>query len=289
MSNSEFFVIVRYAAPETLVFDLVSSLCRDSSVVVVVNNGPPMSVDRIADGEKIVFLENGNVDLLAGAYSKALSFINGISSDHSLVTFLDDDTDVAIQQNRKYRAWVREKLCQQDIAAVSPVYFDRSTGLVARYKDVNTGKFFDRNAIGEASVVSLINSNATWRMSVLRELGDFDNRFPIDFLDVDRSVMARYLGYRLIVNYSFRFCHSIGNRTTFKFIGIQGQTSNHSPFRRKMIGRGIKGLLRKYGLRDRTLFWDLLFRVLYEVLGIMHERDHRLAKMLAFVGGCLGR
>ena len=81
------------------------------------------------------------------------------------------------------------------------------------------------------------------------------------------------------------FKHCIGNRKKYSVFGKQLQSGGHNSERRFTIAKNTIILAKRYsdipGVKQ--LF---LFRILYEIFGIILVEDQKYSKVLAIIRGC---
>ena len=101
-------------------------------VVVVDNNDVEPTRPLSTTADQVIW--NGNRGGLAGAYNRALASLRpGTSDGPDLVVFVDQDSDVSALARLLDDPEAAALLLRGDVAAVSPAYRDRATGLRGRY------------------------------------------------------------------------------------------------------------------------------------------------------------
>lgn len=275
--------------------DLVSripTLLSCLSCLCVVDNaeeGLDIALPKGVDASRVVLLTNHNVGGLAGAYNLAIERIQALSPDIEQVLYLDEDTDTAALADYLRAPSTWSSLARPEVAAIAPLYVERATGLPGAHIQLERFRYtvLPRDLTEPHEVTFLINSMSLWKLAVLRRIGPYDTALAVDHVDTDYCLRAKLNGYRLVLDPTVRFLHSIGKRRAYRFLGRTLQSGGHGPARRFAIGRNTVWLAKRYG-RDFPAFWVLCAgRIVYECLGILLAEDHSRLKLSAFIGGIL--
>lgn len=285
-STAAVVVVYRYATDlEPTLF----ALQRAVGHVLVVDNHESGHADVAALARRlhVDWLQAGNVGGLAGAYNRALQWLQAHAPTVRQVVFLDEDSDPAPLRGLLADGVSRQALTQPRTAAVAPAYRDRATGLRGRY--IRLGRYWlafnPREFSDLRAVAFLINSMSVWRLSALQQIGPFNEGLALDHVDTEYCLRARHLGYSLHVNGSFEFAHSIGERRKYRLFGRELQAGGHSPDRRYMIARNTVWLARDWWWREPAFACLCLARLAYEAVGIVIAEDRTAAKLGALARG----
>ena len=259
--------------------------------VVVVDNHA-CARDDLADRCRVAgaaCLHNGNRGKLAGAYNRALQWLQQHRPATRKVLFLDEDSDpnrlaAFLQDPRTAGA-----LAEPDVAAISAAYRDRGTGLRGAYLQLSRWRthYLPREFPGVREVALLINSMSLWKLDALQRIGPFDEQLALDAIDTDLCIRARRLGLRLMVHGDHEFGHAIGARRRFSLFGRDMQSSGHSPARRWMIARNNVWLARREWRREPGFALLCLQRLAYEAVGILATETRRAPMLWALCRGAL--
>lgn len=281
------------------VADTVALLSSVLPWVVVVNNAPELLAEGMLAGTAarsapaqtalVQHLHNANTGGLAGAYNHALSWLAEHHPQAERVLFLDEDSSA-----EGLRSFIVDPLTQQAlhdpaIAAVSPAYRDRATGLRGAYMRLSRWRFdfHPREFEGLRDVAFLINSMSVWKLPAVRRIGRFNEALAVDHVDTEFCLRARQAGLRLCVNGTHEFPHAIGQRQRYRFLGMELQAGGHSPARRCMIGRNTVWLAKRWWWREPGFVALCLARLGYEAVGITVAEPQAPAKLLALGRGVL--
>lgn len=259
--------------------------------VLVVDNHPQRHHDLAATAQRldIGYLHAGNVGGLAGAYNRALQWLQSHCPQTRQVVFLDEDSDASPLQALLADADTERALAQAQTAAVAAAYRDRATGLRGRYIRLARYRlsFNPREFSDLRQVAFVINSMSVWRLQALQQIGPFNEGLAIDHVDTEYCLRARQLALLLYVHGSHEFAHSIGQRRRFRFLGREMQAGGHGPERRYLIGRNTSWLARSWLWREPAFAFLCATRLAYEAVGIVAVEDRALAKLGALLRGAL--
>lgn len=236
---------------------------------------------------QVDFLGARNEGGLAGAYNRALDWLQAQAPGIQQVVFLDEDSDPSSLAALLADDMTALALARSDTAAVSPAYRDRATGLRGRYMRLSRFKlaFNPREFEDMRPVAFVINSMTVWRLQALRQIGAFHEGLAIDHVDTEYCLRARQAGLSLYVNGAFEFAHAIGERRKYRLLGVQLQAGGHSPRRRHMIARNTVWLARNWCWREPAFCGLCLARLAYEAVGILMAEDQTAAKLAALLRG----
>ena len=263
---------------------------RDAVSWVLVVDNRERPIDGLAErvtASGATYLHAGNIGGLAGAYNTALRWLRTRHPEAQQVVFLDDDSDAGMLRSFLTDVDTRRVLTDPGMAAISPAYRDRATGLRGRYMWLRRFRlgFNPREFDDLREVAFIINSMSVWRVSALDRIGPFNEGLAIDHVDTEYCLRARQQGLRLVVNGRFEFAHSIGERRRYRFFGLEVQSGGHSPARRFLIGRNTAWLARQWLWREPAFAALCMARLAYEVIGILIAEDRAAAKLWALLSG----
>jgi len=260
--------------------------------LILVDNTPSghPALRGITPPSSITVIANRNNGGLAGAYNAAIDRINIDYSDAGYVMFLDEDSDVDAIKPFLDSQVTREYLERDDVAAVAPLYIDRATGLPGAHIQLArlTYKILPRDLPEPTEVSFLINSMSLWKLLALRRIGRYNIALAVDHIDTDYCLRAKMQGYKLILNPTVKFWHSIGMRRQYRFFGWILQSGGHNSARREMIGRNTVILARHYGLAFPSFAILCGARLVYECIGILLVESNKLIKISALLKGMIG-
>lgn len=283
-------ILVVYDQTINPVFNISKLTSTLRSLIIVDNtvDGDPM-LEKFLQIPETKIIINKNEGGLAGAYNRALGWIEKNRPEATHVVFIDDDTDSTNLGEFLASDHTLAEISRQDVAAVAPAYVERETGLRAAHIQLNrlTYKVLPRELKAPTQVSFIINSMSLWRLDVIREIGLYSTILKVDHIDTDYCIRAAKNGFRLIVNPHISFTHSIGKRKKYKFLGKTLQSGGHNPTRREMIGKNTAILGRNYAAKLPSFALLCLARLMYEIIGILIAEKDKAKKIKALIKGAL--
>jgi rhamnosyltransferase len=272
----------------------IASLAGAVKRLFIVDNstsGHPAVSDAAALPPNASVLVNGNAGGLAGAYNAALRALGDVAGADAVrhVVFVDDDSDTASLSAFLAHPSTRSAFSRPDTAAVAPAHRDRATGLRARHLELSRWRFhhLPREFTGTRPVAFVINSMSVWSLAALRRVGPYNEGLAVDHVDTEYCMRARRTGLHVLVNGDCEFAHSVGERKSYRVLGMTLQSGGHSARRRGMIGRNTMWLATRYALVEPAFSALCLLRLAYEATGIALVEDRRLAKLAHLSSGAL--
>lgn len=162
------------------------------------------------------------------------------------------------------------------VAIIAPVMIDINYQKESEVLDTLPDEAF-------TEVKSCISSAALNRVSILKELGGFDEKLFIDQVDFDycRNVIEH--GYKILRCNATCIAHQIGNSKTVKFLWKDMVSFNHPPFRKYYFFRNRVYYARKYHitiLNDPVYYRNLLKHFL-----VLFYEDKRVEKIKQAIRG----
>ena len=247
-------------------FDALTALGQQSSLTIIVNR---------------------NKGGLAGAYNNAIERIGIEQPNTTHILFLDEDSDIAALSSFLDSPVTHDALAQADVAAVAPLYVEKATGLPGAHIQLRrfTYRVLPRELTEATEVSFLINSMSLWAYSAIKKIGQHSTVLGVDHVDTDYCLRANQLGYRLILNPTVRFQHTIGARKAYRLFGRTLQSGGHSPARREMIGRNTAILAKRFALYYPSFVLLCISRICYECLGIIIIENKKLKKLTSTLKG----
>ncbi len=88
-----------------------------------------------------------------------------------------------------------------------------------------------------SGIASSISSGSLISKEVLLDAGDLEERFFIDYLDIEYCIRLRSLGYDIAIARDSKITHVLGNTESKQLLGISQYPTMHSPLRRYFMMR----------------------------------------------------
>ena len=256
--------------------------------ICVVNNNINFSEESfLSSHNNIYFLQNKNIGGLAGAYNKALDFVyeNIKSSTH--IVFLDDDSDFIALKKFIDSQHTQKFLNNNERMVMSPRYIETATQMLGRCVELRRFyyKVFLPTKKNLVKVSFVINSFSIWPIKVISEIGEFDTRLGIDYIDTDFCMRAKALNIPIYINNEIKFNHTIGKRIFYKFLWLDLQSSGHHYFRKEIIIRNTRILIFRYGFKEIGFLFLCIVRICYEYLSVLVAEKNKIKKIFFMTKG----
>jgi rhamnosyltransferase len=258
---------------------------KDFHKTIVVNNSSEPIYPDI-DNSDVIILNNLNNNFLAGAYNLALNIINLNYSYIKYVVFIDEDSDLKIIPKIYTPNFYSKFLSFDKIASISPQYFDVNSKSFPNYLLLNKYTLnYLKSKDDFIRVTFTINSFSVWSYEAILDIGSFDINLKLDHIDSDYCLRAAELGYLIYINRSFKFNHCIGDRIPYRLFSYNFNSSNHNIYRRIHITKNSILILRKHFKFYPVLFYFILTRIFYDLVGIIFVEKNKFAKIHSMVKG----
>ena len=245
-------ITVTYNPEEVVLIDQLESLKDQVDKLIVVDNGS----ENINEIKQILI--NYPVDLIELGTNKGLSYAQNVGinkakdldAEHILLLDQDSILNDGFVENI-YRVYK-----ESGVGILGPTFFDPETKDV--YKGTNyIGPFIKTMPITNLTDVTyVIASGSFFSIDIFEKVGPMNEDLFIDYIDVDWSLRAKKLGYRVAMTNMSLMSHTIGDSR----INIFGRKiSVHSPTRRYFLVRNSFYMLRQsyipigYKIRELSL------------------------------------
>lgn len=230
-------VVVTYH-PGDDVADNLRAMRGECDRLLVVDNGSPADALRVIEAlEGVELLRLEKNEGIARALNLGMARAEAAGAEWVL-TF-DQDS----RPSPGFLAALLETAARRpDTALVGPFIEEACVGARARWlrRHPRCGLFFrcvpcDGSDLEDVSMV--ITSGALTSVRAWRELGGFDERLFIDYVDTDFCLRARRAGWRIAVCEGARLAHHLGRRELRRALGRNFFPTHHSPLRHYYIAR----------------------------------------------------
>tara|TARA_R110002050_G_scaffold257840_1_gene396950 strand:+ start:1337 stop:2206 length:870 start_codon:yes stop_codon:yes gene_type:complete len=235
----------------TLIKQLIS-LNKQVGNIIVVDNGST-NLSQIKE-----IITKYDVEFIALHENKGLSYAQnvGVAKARALsaqyVLLLDQDSVL----NNGFVSSIFKVYTDSGVGILGPTFFDPATNNI--YKGTNYfGPFIKTKPITSLTDVTyVIASGSFFSIEVFDKVGPMNEDLFVDYIDVDWSLRAKKLGYRVAMTNITSMSHTIGDSR----INFLGRTiSVHSPTRRYFLVRNSFYMLRQsyipigYKVRELSL------------------------------------
>lgn len=263
MKNNVAGIVVTFNPDISLLRQSFEAATKQLTCLYVVDNG---SVNQ-SDIEKVC-REFQNIKYENLSENKGLAYaqnfaINIIKKDNSLQYIILFDQDSVIEDGFISALLIDEQHIIQkgiSVGAIGPCFYDPDNG-----KDypatLYVGPFIRRISIENTPIEAtyIIASGCLINLKVLDDVGLMKEELFIDYIDVEWSLRAKMLGYKIFISPNARMAHTIGDARA----NIMGRTvSVHSPFRRYFLVRNSIYMMRLNYIPCGYKLRELIFNVL---------------------------
>ena len=239
----------------------VKAVIAQVEEIFVVNNGNKITDKDLKD--KYIFLKNKKISIINNAnnfgIAKALNQIikQCLRKKYEWVLLLDQDS---VAENGLIEKMIAR--ADDNVSIVAP-----------RIVDLNKRQKRTYDSDEAEDVDMAITSGSLIRVNDCKELGMFDERMFIDFVDFDYCKRVRLAGKRIVRVNDAKLEHEIGKRIKRRFLWVILYPTNHHSDRVYYYGRNLEYYKRKYqhvlSVKERlylmaTKAWKTLTIVLYE-------------------------
>ncbi|MDX6909985.1 rhamnosyltransferase [Hafnia paralvei] len=285
-------ILVTYNPDENFFCTVVKSIASQVNNVIVIDNASKNNDvvnNATADIKNAeVYLSDKNVGL-ASAQNQGIrkAFENG--SSH-IILF---DQDSIIEPFFIHNLLTAEAKLISDgikLAAIGPSFISPETD-TPYPATVYCGPFIKRVVIEDKPIEAtfIIASGCLIRKNAIDKIGLMKDELFIDYIDVEWSLRAKTLGYKVFISPAATMVHSIGDR---RMTVLGRSISVHSPFRRYFLVRNSFFMLRLHYIPFGYKVRECTFNILRFFIGLCVSDDKKMFfkyTMHAIKDGILGR
>ncbi|MEQ8396373.1 glycosyltransferase [Thalassobaculum sp.] len=287
-------VVVSYQPDEALDRVLDAALAQADRVVLVENGSAPDIQERLAkraagSGGRLTLIANPTNVGLATAQNQGLAAATADGADWIL---LQDDDSVPGDGMVATMIDTWQGLADRGrVGLLTPRLTDPEGTLRPRLLTAR-GRFdLARTPLQPGTIARnglfAIASGSLIRAPVLEVVGRMDDRFFIDYIDVEFSLRLRRAGFEIVGVGDATLHHRLGEVKTARLLGRTKTMSTHEAWRRRTIHRNRVRVWRRHGtVSFGWLAFDVL-AALYDVWKAIAYEDDKIAKLKAIGSGFL--
>lgn len=268
-------VIVTYNPDINTLHNNLDALTPQVNHIIIYDNASDNKndiCDIVSKYDNLSIIYNSNNEGLPINYNRGLSYC--IEKGYDWLLTMDQDTVVPKNLISNYK----KVYDNNKVAIISPVLVDIN---------IQTEDDVKRNLPHEefSDIKYCISSASLNRVSILSELGGFDEKLFIDQVDFDYCRNVTNHGYTILrSNLSF-ISHQIGNGKIINLFGKKEVAYNHSPIRKYYFFRNRVYFARKYHI---TLFNEpVYYRNLLKHFIVLFYEKNKLIKIKQSIKGLL--
>src|SRR6185369_649856 len=281
--------IVCYEPEPAYLRELVGLLESEVHQVVVVDNSPGMPSLTLTGLGRSLYLPMSSNAGTAAAMNEAWRLALAAGA-RFLVSFDQDSRPGQGLVQCLLAAFHAPSPSGRPVAAAGPVWNDRAGRPMRLLQPVGfRRRHVAAPAAGLVEVDHLISSGCLISAAAYREVGPFDERLFLDYVDIEWSLRARALGYATVVAAGCEMTHAIGER----MLPVAGrQLAIHKPQRTYLQLRNHL-LLWRFATIPRLWLLSDLRQLAGKVLGLLVLAPDRRERLLwicrGMVDGLLGK
>lgn len=274
--------------PDPLVGDRLQAISCECDQVIVVDNGSSSeSLKAIQDAIPQVDLlpQPANIGL---AEALNLGLRRALASGfHWAITFDQDSTPAAGLAEALWATHMKFP----STAIVAPRIAEATTA-PGDYRWVCKSKkwpiFFERVRCQDhdlSDVTNVITSGSLMDLTVWSNLGGFESKFFIDYIDVEYCLRVARAGRSIAVSSRATMNHQLGSRRRVDLFRHDFRPTFHQPFRHYYIARNRVLVWRRYGISEpHWALFDLCYAA-YNMVRVIIFENNRWKKVKAFALG----
>ena len=250
----------------------LSAISPQVEKVALIDNGS----SNLAEIEKLI-RQFPNTELVRnthnGGIAKALNQIIEFAAQHDYLWALTLDQDSVCREGlmdaySKY-------LTQPNVAMMTCEIEDRNFKLEKEEKMETPFVYIDK----------CITSACLTNVAASKAVGGFDETMFIDSVDFDFCAMLRKNGYQIIkVNYP-GLLHEVGHTKTVRFLHLELEVHNHSPFRTYYIIRNKIYMMRKH--KDYLNIKNETINLCLSIYLVLIYENQKLTKLRKIIKGLI--
>lgn len=150
--------------------------------------------------------------------------------------------------------------------------------LFPRYQDAECGVFLSTHRSSSGDVFACLTSGAMIHADTFASIGPMEERFFIDYVDLEYCMRIRAAGLKIIECPDAILAHSLGKMTLHRMFARSFSTTNHSPMRRYYITRNRLTLIRQYYSKEREWAIADVQGLMKDIIKILLVEKDKLAK-----------
>ncbi|WP_302373152.1 glycosyltransferase [Enterococcus asini] len=187
---------------------------RDAVEMLIYDNSPEEQTVSFFEEQSVTYIHNSMNPGLASAYNQALSF----AKDFEWLVLLDQDTKLS----SSFFYEIAKAQPTDQVVSLVPRIFSGNQQISPVFSNQYVSKKSIYPKEGSYSEIMAINSASVLRVSFLKEIGGFNEEFPLDFLDHWLYWKINDVGRRVqILPVKIQHSLSVLDYTTLKFTRYQ--------------------------------------------------------------------
>jgi len=239
-------IIITYNPSEDILHN-ASLVCPQIDHLIVVDNGSqathlPKLIELQERFECTLIHNRSNLGIAAGLN---IGFRAALELGAEWIVSFDQDSAVSDQFLDNMLATFTQESQVRPVGMVAPRCSDRLSN-----KPIPLAR--DRSG----QILTAMTSGCLMRAETFKRIGHFEEKFYMDYVDIEYCLRLRRLGLRIVESEKAVLLHSLGRATWHSVLGRQLVTTNHSARRRYYITRNRLSVYRKYPRETAWIYYD---------------------------------
>jgi rhamnosyltransferase len=262
-------VTILYNPKEDVIENILSYLDQ-IEILYVIDNSEKIEkeiIQRIKILNRVKILENLKNIGIAAALNK--------SAEHAII----DGYDILLMMDQDSK--VSENFVEE---MIKMLHQDTKIGLISPFVIHRNNPKNPPEAMFE-NISIAITSGSIMRLSVFEDIGKFEEKLFIDYVDHEYCLRMRSHGYKIVQLNSVFIFHDLGHTECRNFLFFKVFPTNHSPIRwyyrtrnRLYVRKKFSNTFKDYVKLDKLIFQKELLKIL------LYERD-KIEKIKMMIRG----
>jgi len=282
-------IVITYNPDEDFIKNILK-IREQVKVILIVDNGsseqPLKFIKRVSDLPNIDIIFNKKNPGVATALNQGFSW--ACEKKYNYAITFDQDSYPSTNMVKKLVEGYSFYSEPSKVAIVAPNIVDKAVNVYSRHLRP-TGMFTFELVTCEYGYLEdisfVITSGSLCNLSAYRDIGNFQDDYFIDYVDLEYCLHALSLGYKILVACEALLIHSLGKREERRFLGRKEYPRFYSPDRWYYQSRNRVFILKRYISKNPFLFFYEAINVIYGIFRMLIYKDRRLSKIFAFFKG----
>lgn len=253
---------------ERLDKNITSIISQVESLVLVDNNSININevVNKYKSIDKITIIQNNKNMGVATALNQIIKLCE--NKNYDWVLTLDQDSISPSNLIKEYCKYIS----LERLAIITPNIIDINSKNISQ---------IENNKLEYEYVNECITSASLIKVDICNELGYFDDKMFIDYVDFDYCTRVNLNNYKIIKVNTTNLQHEVGNLKEKFILGKKINVYNHTAFRKYYYSRNIIYYCKKYkGLIDIKKSYIKLIKRFLVVIFYENEKFDKMKSMI---------
>ena len=258
--------IILYEPDLDRLLENVSAVAEQVDKIIIADNASSNISEvklRLTGFKNIYYIENKKNEGVAKALNQIIDMSNKCNMDW--VVTLDQDSIIS----ENFIKCCVKYMHIGGVAIITPRIIDRN--------DFSRELFMSNET---SYVDECITSGSLMNLKICNQVGKFDEKMFIDYVDFEYCHRVTGCGYKILYNPESILLHQLGDGEVKKILGKPFFVAHHNPIRHFFLVRNCIYCIRKHGLYKR-----MLYRICRDIFEVIIYEKCKLKKLTAIVNG----